>query len=135
MQGIPGSGKSEMAISLKYYFEKSNYNYSVSICSANFYMIENGVYKFNPNKLPINHNLNQIRFEEKLKAGINIVICDNTNITKEWADPYITLAKKYNYSIRVIRICCDLDEAINSNQHDCSRETIARMYRKMEDLL
>jgi len=59
------------------------------------------------------------KMENLLEAGHNIII-DNTNPTKESRKPYIELAKKYGYDVRIInivRLFEDYNMALHNNYY------------------
>jgi predicted kinase len=124
--GVPGSGKSFLAESMSNQALKSNL--SVSICSSDTYMVnENGEYDFNYKKLKYVHEECFKRFSQSLREGINLVICDNTNILISKRRPYKELARKMGYLIQEIYIQSDFN-----NVRGIPEETVSKMRLKLE---
>lgn len=123
LQGVPGSGKSTVALTL------SQLTGAV-ICSADqyFYRLGLGEYKFERNRLGEAHSYCHDKAEACLKEGLSVII-DNTNILQKHAQVYFDLAKKSNATIGVIR-CHGQFESV----HGVPEETVNRMRDQMEDL-
>jgi tRNA uridine 5-carbamoylmethylation protein Kti12 len=94
-RGIPASGKS--TFSKKLLSMAKEKKLKAIVCSTDNFFTIHKHYNFDLCNLKTNHELNQKKFMDALKNNFNLVICDNTNI-KEWEmEPYINLAKEYNY--------------------------------------
>jgi predicted kinase len=97
MRGVSGSGKSTAAQKLV-----------GTIFSTDDYFMVKGKYLFDKRYLTTAHNKTQALVESWMMAygdgnsgewKQNIII-DNTNITKRDMEPYLVLAKKYNYEVK-----------------------------------
>jgi predicted kinase len=65
--------------------------------------------------------------------GEPLIVVDNTN-TQHWEmKPYLELAKKYDYKVKVVRLKCDEGTAASRNQHGVPREAVERMASRFED--
>jgi len=97
-RAVPGSGKSTIS---KCIIEKVlSVGLKATIHSTDEYFKTNeNVYDFKPEKLEENHKKNLDAFIKDLQNGINIVICDNTNLSPWQSKPYTEVARKYNYQI------------------------------------
>ena len=142
MQGIPGSGKSTVARNLRDAWKNSplNADYSTEIFSTDEYWFEKGVYRFDPAKSGQAHQWNQLRTLDAMQYCVNWICIENTNIQKWQAQPYLVLAKLFNYKVQVVTVSCGLDEALSRNaQRDFDRQvpeaTVRQMYADLEPLL
>ena len=94
MRGLPGSGKSTKA--------KEIAGEIGVICSADdFFLDEEGVYRFYGRMLPEAHAGNQLAFRCALMLGVSIVVCDNSNITRAEYEPYVRMAKEAGYAVSI----------------------------------
>lgn len=133
-RGVPASGKSTMSAHIKDVF--NSYNYQVGIHSTDDYFIKNGKYVFDIKKASANHGKNQSAFLKDLKNGVDIVICDNTNISPAQTFFYTKAAKKFGYYIIYISFHPrDLESHVASQfltqdpnlSHHVPKNIIARM--------
>lgn len=88
LRGVPGCGKSTLANSL-----------NGVVCEADQYWITNGVYKFDPAKLPYAHNYCKANVEHAMIEGEPRIIVSNTSVKESDLEPYYKLAKLYNYKV------------------------------------
>ena len=96
-RGIPASGKS--IFTQKIVSTLQEHNISSVYCSTDDYFMINGKYCFDDSKLREYHLKNQDKFKSSLKDGIELVICDNTNIEPWEANPYYEMAKDFDYRV------------------------------------
>ena len=96
-RGIPASGKSEFAKRIVDRVQKSGLR-AIS-CSTDDYFMVDGVYSFDASKLREYHLKNQERFRDSLNQGVDLVICDNTNLEPWEAKPYYMMAKEKGYRV------------------------------------
>ena len=137
MQGVPGSSKSTVASALKVAMEARGATCSIR-STDDLFMVE-GVYKFDQTKVGGYHMKNQYLVEQDCKDGIDCIIVDNTNIKQRDAKHYIDLAKKYGYSVTVIRVDAGLTEAKKRNagrseDRKIPEHVIERMYGDMQQI-
>lgn len=138
MQGIPGSGKSTVAREL------ANHDDAIVFSTDDFWIhqVEHDVvYAFDHTKLGEAHRWNQQRTAKEMASvdGGNIVI-DNTNITRYAIEPYLALAKIFDYDVRVVRVEVPVEVALARNQlrradRKIPEDVIRRMAGTMEWLL
>jgi predicted kinase len=74
-----------------------------------------GKYCFDQTKIGGYHAKNVWLVERDCQDGVNVIIVDNTNIKQRDAQPYIELAKKYNYSYTFVQVFAGLEEAKKRN--------------------
>lgn len=99
VRGLPGSGKSTMALSLV--------DHDFLVCEADKYFIdkETGEYKFDATKLRNAHDFCRNTVEKYMKDNqVNdqfyTRIAVSNTFTQEWEmEPYFELAKKYGYRV------------------------------------
>lgn len=77
-----------------------NQNVSAAIHSTDeYFMTPDGRYVFYAGKLYEYHLENLHQFTQSLRAGINLVICDNINLLPWQTAPYTDVARKFGYRI------------------------------------
>jgi predicted kinase len=138
MQGVPGSSKSTVADAIAVGMIANGVQ-AIKIRSTDALFMVDGVYKFDQSKLGGNHMKNIWLVEEDCKAGAEVIIVDNTNIKQRDAAQYINLAKKYGYSVTVIRVDAGLAEAKKRNSgrsedRKIPEHVIERMYGDMQKI-
>lgn len=103
MVGISGSGKSTKAQELAE--DAKAQGLSVEIHSTdNYFVGADGEYRFNPEELSYNHGLNLTAFEQSCEDGVDVVICDNTNLRHVHRWPYIKAALDNGYEVELIEV-------------------------------
>jgi predicted kinase len=129
IRGLPGSGKSDIAKKL---VENG------VIHSTDNFMIKNGVYEFDSQKIAKYHNYNLINSIKSMKHGISPIIIDNTNITASSCINYVEQGKMYGYEIVIIEPdtlwAFDVEELVKRNNHGVPKDTIIDMFQKYEKL-
>lgn len=132
-RGLPGSGKSTRATAAL--DEPSKVGCSKGIFSADKRMVdEDGVYKFDPSKLPEAHGGCLRDFVEMLRNSSenSLIIIDNTNTTVAEIAPYAALALAYGHDLEIITIEADPVVCAARNIHGVGMETILRMEGAMK---
>ena len=110
--GCPGSGKSTRVKDIV------SKNKNVVVCSADNFFMKNGVYEWNPSKIRNAHEYCQKIFLDALNDdSIEIIIVDNTNITKKDRKFYIDNAKKFTNNIEFL-IPEDFKSAVASKNNE-----------------
>ena len=93
MRGLPGSGKTTTAERI---FNEEEDAY---IASADSYFLdEGGVYNFERKELPLAHTACFLQAVTAIKAGIAVVIVDNTNVCRRDMENYLAFAELRNAS-------------------------------------
>lgn len=144
-RAISGSGKSTITNCIVEEL-KSN-NISVSVHSTDDFFTIKGRYVFDFDKLGGYHKKNFESFKKSIENNVDVVICDNTNLSPWETEAYTTFAREYNYQILIITLDPrELEEHIlsqkvtkeNPNAHGISQETLKSMIRRyytFDDLL
>lgn len=126
LRGLPGSGKSTVA---KWLAGEVGVIHSTDDLRYN----DLGEYVFDPENSQAHHDQNFMNFCASLRAGIDIVICDNTNITRSQYERYVVAAQTESYLVSVVVLPHpSVEEAIRRNQHDVDRSTIESMLERWE---
>jgi len=91
-RAVPGSGKTTitncMVDTLK------QHDLSVAVYSTDEYFMQNGRYVFDVAKLGGYHQNNLEQFYQSMSNGIEVIICDNTNIAPWQTEAYINNGKR-----------------------------------------
>ena len=144
-RAVPGSGKTTITNCIVNELRDSNI--SVSIHSTDEYFMVGNRYMFDIAKLGQYHDKNLEEFEKSIQNGIDVVICDNTNLMPWQTEPYTVLARKYNYQILFITLDPrELEKHIESQKitpqkpdaHGVEEDILIRMineYNTYNDLL
>ncbi len=144
-RAVPGSGKTTLTKSIVKEL-KSN-NLDVAIHSTDEYFMENGRYMFDITKLEEYHKKNLQQFTDSVKQGIDVVICDNTNIAPWQTEPYTKVARENGYKVIIFTLNPrELQKHIDSQKvtpekpdaHGVGEEILKRMideYYIYDDLL
>jgi NEDD4-binding protein 2 len=122
LRGLPGSGKSTFA----------NYMFSNNIFEADQYFYnEEGKYNFDASKLYEAHKWCQLRVEHAMEDNLESngmyfseIVVSNTSTTEKELEPYLKLAKKYDY--QVVSLIVENRHG-NKSTHNVPAETIERM--------
>jgi predicted kinase len=136
MRGLPGSGKSYLANSIAK-------TLGHIICSADYYWIENGEYKFDINKLKNAHDFCYNMAKALVVQEKNIII-DNTNTTKNEYQKYLELAflNKYDVKVEIANFngsafdektkVWNIRFLLTNNKHNVPYETLVKMAKRFE---
>jgi NEDD4-binding protein 2 len=125
LRGLPGSGKSTFA----------NYMFSNNIFEADQYFYdEDGNYNFDASKLYEAHKWCQLRVEHAMEDNLESngmyfseIVVSNTSTTEKELEPYLELAKKYDY--QVVSLIVENRHG-NKSVHNVPEETIERMKQR-----
>lgn len=126
IQGPPGSGKSYVANMLANGLQSCFMK--VIICSTDDFFMVDGVYKFDPSKLPEYHRKNLEKAIEHMRLGYNVIV-DNTNVQRWQCREYVRFAVENNIPVNFIRVTGDW-----GNSHGVPSESVEKMESQMEDL-
>ncbi len=137
MQGIPGSGKSHLADQLTRVFKDT---VTFKYLSTDQWRYANGKYEYDPETNKQFHTDCQKACVLAMQEHKEVIIVDNTNITQWQADPYIALARIYNYQVQIIRVECHPEMAVDRQEkrpeeRRVPAEVIRSMYEQMERLV
>ncbi len=134
-RAVPGSGKTTISRCIKREVEANNL--TVSIHSTDDYFIsDDGRYVHDVSKLSEFHKNNLSEFKSSLDQGIDLVICDNTNLVPWEAEPYSKYAREKNYQIILIDyIPREIEKHVQSQRitpdkpdaHEAPESTIVEM--------
>ena len=120
LRGLPGSGKSTFAK----YLSKM---YGFKIVEADQYMMENGVYKFDPKKLGWAHGQCKEAVRQYIQEDECIVV-SNTNTQRWEMQPYIDMATAAYYIVKEHTLHTNF-----GNIHGVPEEKVEIMRKRWED--
>ena len=120
LRGLPGSVKSKFASELVYH--AMEYRYTYDVVSADHYFQCLHGYEFDRAKLSRAHADCQSRALTALRRSTDIVVVDNTNITRREYEPYVAMAFEFGYRLHVIEFeCIDVPDAMQLRMRSRSR--------------
>lgn len=129
MRGVSGSGKSTQAQKIK---DKEG----GVIYSTDEFRYIGGKYVFRDEDTVPFHQKNIDRAKDAMETGITPVIIDNTNIQFKYAKPYVQLAKRYGYEVKVVEPdspwAFNVDELTMRNSGRAPEEVIKKMMSDYE---
>ena len=99
IRGIPGSGKSSLALEILKGCEKSDVG--VVFFEADQYFMEDGVYNWDINKIRCAHQWCQSQTLEHLNLGYHVIV-SNTFTTKKELKPYFNMIHSFRKNPAVI---------------------------------
>lgn len=102
VRGVPGSGKSTYAQKMASQWREEDCD--ASVFEADCFMVKDGSYKFDPNKLAFAHMMCQRCVNNAMIDGIERIFVANTFVKKWEADVYYALAKVWGYRVVVYRM-------------------------------
>ena len=144
-RAVPGSGKTTISNKIVEYLSKRELH--VVVHSTDKYFMIDGRYVFKMEKLGIYHRKNLEAFEKSLLEGVDVAICDNTNIAPWQSEPYAKLAREYGYQIIIVTLDPrELHKHVETqrvtsekpNAHGIGEEVLRQMiteYHLFDDLL
>jgi predicted kinase len=99
IRGLSGSGKTTLATAIV-----SDLPSRASICVDDFFVGDDGVYKFEADRLKEAHDWCVEETDLIAQEGYAIVVVHNT-FTRKWeADPYFKIAEKHGYAVQVVSL-------------------------------
>ena len=151
LRGLPGSGKSTLAESLvkadpwRIVPPGPTWSSGEALSTDDFFIVDEGEYRFDPTKLAEAHGWNQNRTDNSLLLmrhnDANLVI-DNTNIRLWEFRPYVLKADRAGVEVTVIGPdthpqlfapwALDPEECFRRNSHGVPLETIRHMASSWE---
>ena len=127
LRGISGSGKSTYAQKLI----EEKQGVGVVICSADDHFMHDGEYKFDPSKLSVAHKLCRDKFAKAMHDGIQTIVIDNTNTTRDEYLFYARHAQSNGYRVRVVTFDADPELGISRNVHGVPDYVIRAQHKRL----
>jgi predicted kinase len=130
IRGPSGSGKTTIAASIG-----RHQDYSVSWHEADdFFVGEDGEYHFNPQYLGQAHKSCQDSVRVEMCYERSIIVVSNTSMKRWEMNPYLQLAREFDYDIEVIRTPgpWNAQESFERNLHGVPLTTIEKQIAKYE---
>lgn len=126
LRGLPGSGKSTLASVILQWpsTEKPDV-----LSADDFFVDENGEYKFDIEKIKEAHYDCQNRCANKMRNSVSRIVVANT-FTQEWEmRPYYEIAKLYNYRVHTLIV---ENRHGGINVHSCPEDKIKTMRKRFD---
>ena len=129
-RGVPGSGKSTFIKTLRQVVEAQGL--SMAVHSTDDKHMVDGEYKWSMKMQGQYHRENYEEFVESMSSGINVVVCDNTNIRQRDFNKYLDSARELGYHTVAITFAPDeIEKHLVRNTHDVPEETITLMRSRL----
>jgi predicted kinase len=96
-RAVPGSGKTTLSRNIASSLRGAGL--SIANHSTDDFFMADGRYCFDLTRLYTYHQWNRLSFEQSLRRGTDVVICDNTNLQPWQSAPYTDLARRFGYQI------------------------------------
>ena len=126
LRGIPGAGKSTFA---NFMFQSG-----VIFEADQYFYDEDGKYNFDASELYAAHKWCQLRVEKVMRENLTSngeyfpeIVVSNTSTTEKELEPYLELARKYDY--KVVSLVVENRHGSKS-VHNVPEETIERMKQR-----
>jgi hypothetical protein len=119
LRAVPGAGKSTLA--------KVIAGENGVICEADYFMYENGEYKWHPTKVKMAHSKCFDKFKNACDDGLNVVV-SNTNTTEKEFGKYKEYAEKLGYTVFVTII---ENRHSGVNTHDVPEDKLELMKNRI----
>ena len=133
VRGIAGCGKSTYVEGL---IEGVEPGENVRVCSADYFFMDKGEYKFDPTKIAHAHNFCMWKFLNALAWKNGLVIVDNTFVHKWEYENYICAAKLVGWEVEVhefrVGTVAQIRECHRRCRHGVPLDVIARMAVEFE---
>jgi predicted kinase len=124
IRGLPGCGKSTQAAKLP----------AQPIFEADQFFVVDGVYKFDPSKLPQAHAECQKNTRETLAAGDSCIVANT--FTQRWEmETYLEMAKEFDTRLNVVDLFdgdCSDEELAERNIHGVPLQAIQAMRKRYQ---
>lgn len=135
MRGLPGSGKSSLAINFLHHCLGS-VNRDEFIFSTDDYFHNSGQYVYAPSKLEEAHGWNQRRCFANMKRGVSPIIIDNTNLKMWEMKVYCVMGVKFGYIIEILEPttpwALQPDILSTKNSHGVDKRKIREMMERYQ---
>lgn len=124
LRGIPGSGKTT--------FVRNTYPGATVVSADDYFVGEDGVYRFNPAEIGQAHGRCFRLFIESVQRGDLLVVVDNTATSIAEIAPYILGSQAYGYGAEIVTLRCDPAVAASRNVHGVPEAFVMKMAQALE---
>ena len=124
LRGIPGAGKSRWV--------RQNMPGACVVSADDYFVGQDGVYRFNPGDIAHAHGRCFRLFIEALQRGDSQVVVDNTATSIAEIAPYILGSQAYGYDAEIITLRCDPAVAASRNVHGVPVSAVHKMAEALE---
>lgn len=123
IRGLPGSGKSTFANTLLH-----KHVVSAHFEADMFFVNDEGVYLYNPNRLKEAHEWCQNSVEESLGRGLSTAV--SNTFTRKWEiEPYVKMCEEIGVPCTIIKM-----EGKFQNFHEVPAHIIDKMKKRWQDV-
>lgn len=140
LSGLPGSGKSTIAVQMAKNFEHETGERAVVVSTDHFFLDVDGVYTFDPTKIADAHVDCFRRFHAAVNQDdgvVGLVVVDNTNLTAWEISPYRLAAQAARGGgcsvIDIVRVACDAEVAFARQTHGVPAHVFEMMVAQFRD--
>lgn len=133
LRGVPGVGKSSHVEDM---IEGVEPGTSVRVCSADYYFMDKGEYRFDVTKIVQAHNFCMGKFLTGLMERQGLLIVDNTFIRKWEYENYVCAAMLAGWEVEIhefrVGTVAEIRECYRRCRHGVPLDVIARMAVEFE---
>ena len=132
-RGVPGSGKSFLATHCSEYLTNSA---NVAVCSADYYFMSNGQYKYSTKHLAQAHSHCFDLFLQALEQDKQMIVVDNTNSKKWEYEIYKYVSVILGCKFHALEVPCPSEKILETyrsrNQHNIDSNTALKIFQRWE---
>ena len=133
LRGVPGSGKSHLVTHCSEYLACSA---KVAVCSADYFFMNSGGYRYSTKHLPQAHTHCLSLFVQAVEEGKELVVVDNTNVKKWEYEIYKYVSVILGLKFHVLKIPCPSERILEGyrsrNQHNVDQNTALKIFQRWE---
>lgn len=125
MRGLPGAGKTHYVEGMKLD------GVSPLVCSADFFHMVGGVYRYQASNATLAHRKCFFDFMSGCQLGKPLIVVDNTNCDPVEIAPYVKLGEHFDYDVEILWVKTPIEVAIQRQRHGVPFATMIHMAQNL----